>query len=958
MNTNDLLQSTDQTNTELVNRFSKYAIRNLNPYDQQLFEKFGQGPSIQPSHQCVHEAFEDQVQRHPQNLAAIHFEEKITYAELDLQANHLAAHLQKLGVQSGDHVGLFIERSISMLVGQMAILKIGAAYVPQDARLTPQNQLQHVIKTAQIKVCLTTVKLREKIPLSQPIQVLCIDEFMLDANEIENMSLRPAKPNVQVRGQNTCFVLFTSGTTGLPNGVQVTHANLCNILLTEPGCMGMRPGLKVSQILNIAFDMAAWETLGALSHGATLVIRGSDIEAAIAEADVVIATPSILSRVDAKKCQKVQFVAVAGEPCPRPLADKWSAFSRFYNSCGPTEVTIVNTMQLHHPQKEKLTIGKPTPNNTVYVLDENLKPCAIGEVGEMWAGGDCVSSGYIGNDELNADRYRHDPFLDNGQKMFRTRDLGRWTADGELEHFGRTDDQVKIRGFRVELDSVSNVLESVEGCVQAVTLKLNDRQLVAFVTTANVNTEKAKQTVAEKLPYYCTPSLVIAVDQLPATSRGKIDKRALIIEAVKQQEIREHQNIVLPEPQSLMAKISKNPLLMPYNRLAVTVVLINLIFAFLSAPMAGSQIALAALVNFALGTVIRQHDVINLLFKIATSAPLTWPLKIRWACGKVYHFGGIHVGAFFSAVVWYASYILNQFAERELAVNVLLVVHLVILVSMMILALPKLRARYHNIFEVVGRFGSWSSLYLFWVQTYVLSHGQKADAVFVVQIVLMAVITFCTFLPWLRLQKVKVSIQTPSSHAGHLKFNYGVIPFAGSSTEISRDPLYEWHSFANIPVPNEEGFRLTVSRAGDWTSSLIDDKPQELWVKGVPTAGVGNIETLFKKVVWVATGSGIGPCLPHLLKNEVPSTLVWSTRSPRKTYGDAVVDEILKKQPGAIIWDTDIMGKPDLAKLAFYAYQKSQAEAVICIANKKVTWLVNEALETRGIPAFGAIWDS
>ncbi|MEZ4664800.1 MAG: AMP-binding protein [Caldilineaceae bacterium] len=176
-----------------------------------------------------------------------------------------------------------------------------------------------------------------------------------------------------------------------------------------------------------------------------------------------------MSTVDADQCRNVKVVAVAGEPCPRPLADKWSQFCTFYNSCGPTETTIVNTMQPYTPASERLTIGKPTPNNTVYVLDENLQPLPIGEIGEMWAGGDCVTAGYLHNPQLTCERYAPDPFLGGGRMMFRTRDLGRWTPDGDLEHFGRTDDQVKIRGFRVELDSVSAALESVPNCKRAVT---------------------------------------------------------------------------------------------------------------------------------------------------------------------------------------------------------------------------------------------------------------------------------------------------------------------------------------------------------------------------------------------------------------------------------------------------------------------------------------------------------
>jgi acyl-coenzyme A synthetase/AMP-(fatty) acid ligase len=146
----------------------------------------------------------------------------------------------------------------------------------------------------------------------------------------------------------------------------------------------------------------------------------------------------------------------------------------------------------------------------------------------MWAGGDGVSAGYLANPELNAERYAPDPFLGGGRTMFRTRDLGRWTEDGELEHFGRTDDQVKIRGFRVELDSVSAVLENVPGCVRAATVKLDDRSLVSFVQPATVDADLARQAVADALPYYCVPDAVHRVDALPLTSRGKIDKALLL----------------------------------------------------------------------------------------------------------------------------------------------------------------------------------------------------------------------------------------------------------------------------------------------------------------------------------------------------------------------------------------------------------------------------------------------
>ena len=508
--------------------FSKEAIKDLPFADQILFEQFGQGPIVEPPYSCIHHAFEAQAAAHPQIIAANHLGETITYQELDRQANRLASLLSQHGVTTGDNVALFLQRSIPMLVGIMASLKVGAAYVPQHVGVAPESQLRHVMEAASTNVILTISRLKDQVPVPEGHVCIVIDEEMQKPFASNTEFITPFEPETPVTRDNRSFILFTSGTTGNPNGVQVTHGNVCNILLTEPGNLGMKPGMKVAQILSIAFDMAAWETLGCLAHGATLLIRGKDFMEVARQADVIISTPSILSTFDADQCTNAKVVAVAGEPCPRPLADKWSSFCTFYNSCGPTETTIVNTMQPHDASAERLTIGKPTPNNTVYILNKEMQPCAIGEIGEMWAGGDCVSAGYLHNDKLNAERYAPDPFLGNGRKMFNTRDLGRWTPKGELEHFGRSDDQVKVRGFRVELDSVSAALESVSTCKRAVTLKFDNRNLVGFVSPTTVDPEVAKQAVADALPYYCVPAFVLAMEELPMTSRGKIDKRLLM----------------------------------------------------------------------------------------------------------------------------------------------------------------------------------------------------------------------------------------------------------------------------------------------------------------------------------------------------------------------------------------------------------------------------------------------
>lgn len=513
--------------------FDRSPLSHLDAADRARVEQWGQGPRVQPSHALVHQAFEAQVWRQPDAVAVRHGDAAIRFGDLERQANRLARELHDRGVRPGDAVGVFLRRGLPMVVAILACLKVGAAYVPQCAGIAPPEQLRHIAAATRMTLVLGESHLRHTLPSMDGVDVLDVDLAMarpMDRPDLHEVFV-PAR---RLSGDDRCFVLFTSGTTGVPNGVQVTHHNVCNILLTAPGDLGMRPGITVAQLLNIGFDMAAWETLGALAHGATLLIREDDFQAAAEQAQVLIATPSILARIDPARCRRVETVAVAGEPCPRSLADRWARQCRFYNACGPTEVTIVNTMHHHRVDQAGVCIGRPTPNNTVYVLDADMKACAIGEVGEMWAGGDCVTPGYLGQPGLTAERYRPDPFLGGGRMMFRTRDLGRWNEHGELEHLGRVDDQVKVRGFRVELDAVSAQLEKAPRCRQAVTLKLNDRDLVAFVTPADTDLAAARAQVARQLPYYCMPRLVIALPALPMTARGKVDKRQLLAQAARE----------------------------------------------------------------------------------------------------------------------------------------------------------------------------------------------------------------------------------------------------------------------------------------------------------------------------------------------------------------------------------------------------------------------------------------
>lgn len=489
------------------------ALRGLPPHERVLFDRFGQGPRTPVPFTRVHHAIQARAAACPQAPAVEHLGESVTYAELDHRATALARLLIEHGVRPGAHVGLFLTRSVAMVVGMLAVLKAGAAYVPQDIRLTPPPHLRHIAAVAGIEAVLTTSAHRGLVPAGLGT-VITIDDHPA------------ATAALPAQCGETAVVIFTSGTTGRPNGVRVSHANLCNVLLTAPGSLGVGPGDRVPQLLNIAFDMAVWEVLGTLANGGCVLVRGGEATTAARTATALIATPGVLSTVDPRDCPLVRVVAVAGERCPPALARAWSRTAVFHNACGPTEVTIVNTVQRYDPVTGRLTIGRPVPNTTVYVLDEALNPCRIGEIGEMWAGGACVTGGYLGDAGLTAQRYRPDPFLGGGL-MFRTRDLVRWTTDGELEHHGRTDDQVKVKGFRVELDAVTAALERAPGCRRASTV-LHQGGLVGFVSPATAVPESVRRSVAAQLPYYCVPALIVPVDRLPLTERGKVDRRALL----------------------------------------------------------------------------------------------------------------------------------------------------------------------------------------------------------------------------------------------------------------------------------------------------------------------------------------------------------------------------------------------------------------------------------------------
>jgi hypothetical protein len=436
----------------------------------------------------------------------------------------------------------------------------------------------------------------------------------------------------------------------------------------------------------------------------------------------------------------------------------------------------------------------------------------------------------------------------------------------------------------------------------------------------------------------------------------------------------------MPPWTRLLQRIFKHPRLTHYNRLIVLVMALNAVVVWYGVSHHWwsshgtdlASIALVAQANFAFAIIMRQSYVINFLGWIATRAPTSWPLRLRWTLGKWFHFGGLHVGAAIAGTLWYGAFLgsLTYDLARgvvNVPIGIVTVFYVVaaLFVAIIVMALPRSRTAMHDKFEFTHRFFGWASLLLVSGNTVLFVASQRgneslASAVLTAPGVWLLVAAIaCGVWPWMLLRKVPISVDRPSAHTAVVSLSHGVKPGIGTTRPISRSPIVQWHHFAILPASDgSPSYRMVISRAGDWTAEFINDPPQQVWVRGIPTVGMAIVRRLFTRVIFVATGSGIGPTLPHLLTREAPSRLVWVTKDPRLTYGDALVDEITEAQPDAIIWNTDKRGKPDVLRLAYAAYLESKAEAVVCISNSSVTWQVVHGLERRGIPAFGPIWDS
>lgn len=432
-----------------------------------------------------------------------------------------------------------------------------------------------------------------------------------------------------------------------------------------------------------------------------------------------------------------------------------------------------------------------------------------------------------------------------------------------------------------------------------------------------------------------------------------------------------------PKGQDRLLRHARHTFINVYRRLFSLIFIINLVGAAILVSRMHQRIApplndlaTATSANILLAVLIRQDYVINLIYRVCWSVPHRMPLGFRRMLAKCYEFGGIHSGAAVCSVIWFAALTgcLTQEVATGLlsdpAIMTLTYVLLCLFFALVITALPAFRVHSHNTFENIHRWAGWFSIALFWAEVVLFSrtlHRETTTKTLGLTIIelpafwCLLITSFHIILPWLRYHKITVTPERLSDHAIKLHFKEPIGSFV--TLRISDAPLKEWHAFACIPN-RKGGGSIVISDAGDWTRKTIDNPKEYYYVKGIPITGLLCMAQVFRKVIVVTTGSGIGPCLGVMLDLRMPTRVLWSTQSPLRTFGQDIIDSVYDVDPHAVIIDTKISGRPDLVDLTYRMYVEFEAEAVFCISNAKVTRKVVYGMESRGVPAYGPIFDS
>jgi amino acid adenylation domain-containing protein/thioester reductase-like protein len=483
----------------------------------------------------LHSAFEKFAQTTPKAPALWMSGQILTYGELNARANAITLELGKAAVKLGDFVAIFCERSFEFIIAALAILKMGAVFVPIDTAY-PEARIEYILNDSEAVVVLLTKSTKPKIPSSFPGRMWEVDA---DADSPSSGDDNREKALSFSGFDHLAYMIYTSGTTGNPKGVEIFHAGAvayCKFWVAE---CAIGPNDRYMWFSGTAFDSSIEEVWGTLTAGACIVIRTDMWLEDLSQCTFFGGTPSALTVVDPADYPDLTTVICGGEALPPALSRLWRSKVKLCNSYGPTECSVAATLSIIKPDEERISIGRPNYNLSAYVLDESLEAQPIGVVGEIAFAGIQVGRGYHNLEAKTRASFVPNPYADEfarkdvvpRPRMYLTGDLGRWLPNGEIEYLGRKDSQVKIRGYRIEISSVESVIMSlhgVEGCAVIVSnLGTPNAQLVAYVCPLELNISQIRKEASELLPKFMVPTTIIPLDTMPLTANGKLDKRAL-----------------------------------------------------------------------------------------------------------------------------------------------------------------------------------------------------------------------------------------------------------------------------------------------------------------------------------------------------------------------------------------------------------------------------------------------
>ena len=511
---------------------------------RQLLEEWNATDATYPQGETIHELFEAQVERTPDQVALVVGDARLSYRELNARANQLAHHLRELGVGPQVLVGVCVERSVEMVVGLLGILKAGGAYVALDPAY-PEARLQFMLEDTQVPVLLTQERLTGRLP-AHPAHRICLDtEWARIAGE------SAIDAGWEVPANALSHVIYTSGSTGRPKGVAIEHRNVVTLLRWSREHYSSEDLAGVLASTSICFDLSVWEFFVPLAWGGTVHVVQHALrlpELATAHAVTLVNTvPSAMAELVrlGGVPPSVRRVNLAGEPLQPDLVKKLYELGTVDQVCdlyGPSEDTTYSTFA-HRVLGGPATIGRPIANTQVYLVNGELQPVPIRVTGEVHLGGDGLARGYLHRPDVTAERFIPDPFGRRpGGRLYRTGDLSRYLDDGNVEFQGRRDHQVKIRGFRIELGEIEAALTAHPSVREAVVLarqdgspdtsasSQTDKRLVAYLVSERQpgpGTAELRSYLKERLPDYMVPAVFVTLDALPLTPNGKLDRKAL-----------------------------------------------------------------------------------------------------------------------------------------------------------------------------------------------------------------------------------------------------------------------------------------------------------------------------------------------------------------------------------------------------------------------------------------------